>query len=215
MPDWQVHAQNGKEAMSKLIFYTNPMSRGRIVRWMLEETGTEYETRVIEYGEEMKSPSYTAINPMGKVPALSFGKQVITESAAICAWLADAFPAANLAPPPKERADYYRWLFFAAGPLEQAMVNGALGVQLTEEQEAMAGYGNYDRTVEVLAAALADRDCIAGERFSAADVYVGAHVIWGLQTGSLPKLPAFEAYAEKQAARPAWKRVEELEGPMQ
>ena len=101
----------------EIVFYTNPMSRGRTVRWMLEEVGAPYRVEVLEFGTTMKSPEYLAINPMGKVPAIRHGNAVVTESAAICAYLADAFPAAQMGPLPAMRAAYYRWLFFAAGPL--------------------------------------------------------------------------------------------------
>jgi glutathione S-transferase len=104
----------------ELVFYTNPMSRGRIVRWMLEEVGVPYRTEILAYGPAMKAESYRRINPMGKVPAIVHGETVVTECAAICAYLADAFPAAGLAPPLAERGAYYRWLFFAAGPAEAA-----------------------------------------------------------------------------------------------
>ena len=122
----------------ELVFYTNPMSRGRVARWMLEEVGAPYRTEIIEYGEQMKSPPYTDINPMGKVPAIKHGETVVTENAAICAYLADAFPASGLAPAPGSalRGPYYRWLFFGAGPLEAAWVNQALGVQVPPEQDA-------------------------------------------------------------------------------
>ena len=106
----------------ELVFYTHPMSRGRIVRWMLEEIGQPYRTELLEYGTTMKAPAYLAVNPMGKVPAIRHGDTVVTEAAAICAYLADAFPEARLAPPPgdRRRGPYYRWLFFGAGPLEAA-----------------------------------------------------------------------------------------------
>jgi glutathione S-transferase len=109
----------------ELVFYTHPMSRGRIVRWMLEEAGCTYRTEIVEYGTNMKAPGYLAINPMGKVPAIRHGDTVVTEAAAICAYLADAFPAAGLAPPAGDplRGTYYRWLFFAAGPIEAAASN--------------------------------------------------------------------------------------------
>src|SRR5271157_6454007 len=118
-----------------LVFYTHPMSRGRIVRWMLEEIGQPYRTEVLDYGTSMKAPAYLAINPMGKVPALAHGDAVVTEAAAICAYLADAFPQAGLAPPPGDhrRAPYYRWLFFTAGPFEAASSNKALDVVVPPE----------------------------------------------------------------------------------
>jgi glutathione S-transferase len=138
--------------MSELIFYTNPMSRGRIVRWMLEEIGCDYQTEVIKHGPAMKSPGFLAINPMGKVPALSHFGKVITETPAILAYLADAFPEAELAPPPAERQAYYRWLFFAAGPLEAAVTNKHFKFELPDDPRAsgMAGYGSYDLTVNLL-----------------------------------------------------------------
>ena len=112
-----------------LILYTNPMSRGRIARWMLEEIGAPYRTEIVEFGPTMKAPEYLAINPMGKVPAIRHGETVVTECAAICAYLADAFPDADLAPPLAERGAYYRWLFFAAGPLEAAITDRDLGME--------------------------------------------------------------------------------------
>jgi glutathione S-transferase len=112
--------------MTDLHFYTNPMSRGRIIRWMLEEVGEPYETHIIAYGPAMKAESYRKINPMGKVPAIRHGNTIVTECAAICAYLADAFPKAGLSPAPHLRGDYYRWMFFAAGPLEAAVTNRAL-----------------------------------------------------------------------------------------
>jgi len=198
--------------MSKeLVFYTNPMSRGRIVRWMLEEVGAPYRTEILGYADSMKAPAYLAVNPMGKVPAITHGDTVVTEGAAICAYCAEAFPNAGLAPTDDERADYYRWLFFAAGPAEQAITNRSMGVAPTAEQERMAGYGNYDRMVDVLEHAVAAHPYIAGDRFTAADVYVGAQVMWGLQFGSLPKRAAFEDYAGRLASREALVRAAALD----
>ncbi len=186
-----------------LIFYTNPLSRGQIVRWMLEETGVDYRQQLLDYGEAMKSPEYTQINPMGKVPAIKHKDKVVTECAAICAYLADAFPEANLAPALADRADYYRWLFFTSGPLEAAITNRNLQVEAPAEKERMLGYGNYNLVVDVLAKAVVKQPYIAGNQFSAADVYVGSQVIWGLEFGTLPKRPEFEDYAAKLISRPA------------
>jgi glutathione S-transferase len=193
--------------MSDLIFYTNPMSRGRIVRWMLEETGADYDTEILGYADSMKADAYLAINPMGKVPAIVHKGHVVTECAAICAYLGDAFPDAGLAPSTTDRADYYRWLFFAAGPVEQAVSNKAAGFEPTPERGRMFGYGNYDLTVDVLEKAVTAHPYIAGDRFTAADVYVGSQVIWGQQFGSLPKRNAFSAYAERLTSRDAYKRA--------
>lgn len=197
--------------MSDLILYTNPMSRGRIARWMLEEVGQPYRTEILDYGTTMKSGAYLAINPMGKVPAIRHGDTVVTEAAAICAYLADAFPEAGLAPPPAERGGYYRWLFFAAGPLEAAVTAKALGLEAPADKAMMAGYGSYDQTVDTLEKAVTGRDYIAGDRFTAADLYIGAHIGWGMQFGTIPKRPAFEAYAERLYARPAHKRATEID----
>lgn len=195
----------------ELIFYTNPMSRGRIVRWMLEEAGAAYRTEILDYDTTMKGADYLAVNPMGKVPAVRRGGGIVTECAAICAWLADIFPEASLAPPPAERAAYYRWLFFAAGPLEAAVTNRAMGFAPGEEQRRMSGYGSYEAARDALAGALAGGGYIAGEAFTAADVYVGSHVGWGLQFGTLDRLPEFEAYWARLEGRPARRRAEELD----
>ena len=197
----------------ELIFYTNPQSRGRIVRWMLEEVGEPYRTELLDYGTTMKAPAYLAVNPMGKVPALKHGDTVVTEAAAICAYLADAFPAAGLAPPPGDRlrGPYYRWLFFAAGPVEAAASNTALGFVVPEGRERMIGYGSYAEVMDALEGAVSQGDYILGDRFTAADVYVGSHVVFGLQFGTFEKRPAFERYAARLSARPAAIRAKKID----
>jgi glutathione S-transferase len=194
-----------------LTFYTNPMSRGRIARWMLEETGAPYETVVLDYASTMKGDEYRQINPMAKVPAIVHDGKVVTEGAAICAYLADAFPEAGLAPPTAERADYYRWLFFAAGPAEQAITNKSFGVAPDERQQRMAGYGTFDLMVDVLERAVSQHDYIAGDSFTAADVYAGSQVAWGKQFGSLPQRDAFDTYLARILARPAYKRAAQID----
>ena len=196
---------------AQLTFYTNPMSRGRIARWMLEEAGATYRTEVVEYGPSMKSPSYLAVNPMGKVPAIRHGDTVVTEAAAICAYLADAFPDAGLAPPVGARGAYYRWLFFAAGPLEYAVTNRFLGFQPPADQEAMVGYGTYETVLDTLEHAVSGGGYIAGERFSAADVYVGSHIGWGLLMGTIENRPAFADYWSRLEDRDARRRAEEID----
>ena len=194
-----------------LTLYTNPMSRGRVARWMLEEVDAEYETVVLDYDTTMKAEAYRAINPMAKVPALVHNGKTITECAAICAYLADAFPDADLAPRVEERADYYRWLFYAAGPVEAATGNRALGVVPDAAQQRMIGYGSFDRVIDVLEEAVAAHPYIAGDRFTAADVYVGSQVIWGMQFGWLPKREAFADYAARLIERPAYLRAAALD----
>lgn len=196
----------------KLTLYTNPMSRGRIARWMLEEIGEPYDTVLLAYGEEgVSSPAYRAINPMGKVPAVTHGSRIVTECAAICAYLADAFPAARLAPAPSDRADYYRWLFFAAGPLEAAVTNHAVGWDPDPDRSRMFGYGSYDRTLEALEGLLSGQPHVTGTEFTAADVYLGAAVSFGLMFGSIPRRPAFEGYSARVTSRPAYKRAAALD----
>ncbi|MBJ6982178.1 glutathione S-transferase family protein [Luteimonas sp. MC1572] len=193
------------------------MSRGRIVRWMLEELGVEYRTVVQEYGGSMKSAEYLAINPMGKVPALQHRGLVVTEAAAICAYLADAFPQAGLAPALDDplRGTYLRWLFFAAGPVEAAVSARAMGLLAPAEKAGMVGYGSYEHTVDALEQAAASTSpWLLGERFSAADVYVGGQVDFGLGFKSIPERPAFTAWAERLRARPAYQRAQALDNAL-
>jgi glutathione S-transferase len=198
--------------MADIIFYTNPMSRGQIVRWMLEEVGQPYDTEILDYATGMKGDAYRAINPMMKVPVIVHRGRAVTECAAICAYLADVFPEAGLAPRDEEKADYYRWLFFASGPIEQAVTNKAAGFEPTPERERMFGYGNYDLAVNTFAGHLAGRTYVCGERFTAADVYVGSTVLWGTQFGTLPSLDPFIAYGERLTSRDAYKRAKEEDG---
>ncbi|MBL0299843.1 MAG: glutathione S-transferase family protein [Betaproteobacteria bacterium] len=194
-----------------LTLYTHPRSRGRIARWMLEEIGEPYDTVVVPYGPPMKAPEYLALNPMGKVPTLVHGDTVVTETPAILAYLADAFPAAGLAPPLAERGAYYRWLFFAAGPMEAAVTDQALGVKVEAKQQGFVGYGSAQLTEDTLAAALAGRTFIAGDRFSAADLYLCAKLDFALAFGNLPKRPEFLAYCAAHAQRPAKRRAAALD----
>lgn len=209
-----------------LTFYTNPNSRGRIVRWMLEEVGCDYDTVMLDYGQSSaadpwggaalarpESPAddrnhfFTQVNPIGKVPAIDHDGHVVTESAAIIAYLAETFPDAGLLPTAQERADYHRWIFFAAGPLEQAVTNHRAGFVPTPEQEFFLGHGSYERTVDQLEWAVKRHPFIAGDRFTAADVYVGSHIGWGLGLQTLPPRDAFLAYAGKLTQREAYQRA--------
>jgi glutathione S-transferase len=198
---------------NELILYTNPTSRGRIARWMLEEVGQPYRTEVLEYATSMKDSPYLAINPMGKVPALRHNDVVVTETAAICAYLADAFPQTKLAPPPGDcrRAPYYRWLFFSAGPVEAAVSNKAIGVVVPPERERMMGYGRFDNVMNALEAALSSVHYLAGDDFTAADLYVGSQLGFGMMFGMIEKRPTFERYWQRVSARPACKRAKELD----
>jgi glutathione S-transferase len=196
-----------------LTFYTHPMSRGRIIRWMLEEVGQPYETVVLDYGTTMKAPEYLAINPMGKVPAIRHGETIVTEGAAICAYLADMYPDRGLAPPPgnQKRGTYYRWMFFAAGPVEAAVTAKAMGLLAPEDRKAMAGYGSFEDTINCLETAVRKGPYICGDQFTAADVYVGSQLGWGMMFGTIDKRPAFETYFERLQSRPAAIRARELD----
>jgi glutathione S-transferase len=193
------------------ILYTNPQSRGRIARWMLEETGAAYRTEWVDYGPDMRSESFRARNPMGKVPVVVHGDQTVTECAAICLYLADAFPEAALAPPPGRRGPYFRWIAFGAGPLEAAVTNRALGFEVPEDRRGFVGYGDFERVIDTLEAAVSAGPYLAGDRFSAADVYTGSQIGWGLRFGTLPDRPALRRYWERIADRPARIRAEAID----
>lgn len=192
-----------------LTFYTNPQSRGQIVHWMLEELGEPYETRVVGY-YELQEPAYRQINPMAKIPSLTDGGKVVTECAAIIAYLAARFPEKGLGPREDELADYYRWLFFTSGPVEQAITTKAMGWTIEPGRERTLGFGDFDRPLTTLAQHLSDREWVCGARFTAADVYVGSQVDWGLQFGTVAPLPPFERYAERLRARPAYQRTKAI-----
>jgi glutathione S-transferase len=207
------NAMEDRAMADELVLYTNPMSRGRVARWMLEEVGQPYRAEILEYARSMKAPEYLAINPMGKVPALRHGEIIVTEGAAICAYLADVFPEAGLAPPPgsRLRGPYYRWMFFAAGPIEAANTDKALGVAIRPEQSGMVGYGTREQSLAAVEDQLGRSEYIAGDRFTAADVYVGSHTGWGMVFGTIDKRAAFERYWNLLSARPAAQRAREID----
>ncbi len=192
-----------------LTFYTNPLSRGRTVRWMLEELGRPYDTVVLEFGAAMKAPTYLAVNPMGKVPALVHGTEIVTEATAICTYLADAFPDAALMP--DRRGAFYRWMFFGAGPLEQAVINGSMGWEPAPEMTGRVGYGSMADVLATLSNHLAHNRYFCGEQFSAADVYVGSQIGWGLGFETLPATPELVAYWNRIKDRPALLRANALD----
>ena len=199
--------------MPSLTLYHAAPSRSSVVLWMLEEIGEPYETVVLDYGTTMKSPDYLAVNPMGKVPAIRYGDTIVTEGAAICAFLADMFPDRGLAPPsgnPK-RGPYYRWLFFAAGPVEAAVTAKSLGLLAPADKKAMAGYGSFEEAIDCLEVAVRDGPYICGEQFTAADVYVGSQIGWGMMFGSIDKRPVFEDYVGRIRSRPAAIRANEID----
>lgn len=202
--------------MAEYTFHTNPMSRGQIARWALHEAGADYAQKLVDLSGP--HPALDAVNPMGKVPALVHhaldGDRTVTEAAAICAYLAEARPGADLAPRESEHADYFRWMFFAAGPLEQAITARAMGWDVPKNREGMAGFGSYRRTIATLKDFLEGRNWVCGERFTMADVYVGSHVDWGLTFGSIPPEPAFVAYAERCQEREAYRTAKAIDNAL-
>lgn len=188
--------------MSDYTFYFNPMSRAQIARWALHEAGADYDPVFVDWAE--KPPGLLEANPMGKLPTIVHHRDgrdhVVTEAAAICHYLAE-MSAPGLLPRADEKADYFRYLFFAAGPLEQAVVARSMGWEVGPEREMMAGFGNFDRTIDALESMLEGRDYVCGDRFTMADVYVGSQIDWGLAFKSIPSRPAFEAYAERLRER--------------
>ena len=197
----------------ELVFYTHPMSRGRIVRWMLEEVGAPYRTEILEFNASTKAPDYLAINPMGKVPAIRHGDTVVTECGAICAYLADMFPEPGLAPAhgDRRRGPYYRWLFFAAAPLEGAIVNRHLGVEVPPDKKGTVGYGSHEDVMGGVARALETGPYLLGDQFTAADVLLGSTLGWAMMTGGVEKTPQIEAYVGRLMSRPANMRAREID----
>ncbi|HEX5792676.1 MAG TPA: glutathione S-transferase family protein [Rheinheimera sp.] len=199
--------------MTQLTFYTNPNSRGRIIRWLLEELGLSYKLELMQFGGNIKSAEFLKLNPMGKVPAIKHGDIVVTEGAAICAYLADQFADKKLAPAPDspERGAYYRWLFFAAGPLEMATTAKAYNWRLDSDNATSVGCGLYNDTLNALESALIQGPYLCGEQFTAADIYVGSHIGWGMLFGTLEKRPAFTEYVQRLQAREASIRATQLD----
>lgn len=198
--------------MAKFTFYHNPMSRGAIASWALAEAGADYETVLVDWGD--KPEGLLAANPMGKVPTLvhHHGEHdhVVSEAAAICHYLAETHPERRLLPDEHERASYFRWLFFAAGPIEAAVTAKAMGWEVPEEKTGMAGFGTYDLAVDTLENWLSDHAFVCGDRFTMADVYVGSQVDWGLMFGSLPERGSFKAYQQRLQSREAYKEARRI-----
>ena len=197
--------------MSELIFYTSPQSRRQIVRWMLEEVGASYDTHILDYATTLKGADYLAVNPMGKIPAIRHNGKVVTEVAAIIAYLADAFPEAGLAPALSDRADYYRWMFFASGPIEHAFSNKAAGFEPTPERRRMFGYGTFEITIDTAAAALDGKSYVTGDQFTAADVTFGSQLNFMTMFGMLEARPVFTDYLARLTDRDAYRRAKQMD----
>ena len=199
--------------MNKLTLYTNPQSRGRIVRWMLEEVAADYDVDIRQFGGNIKSAEYLRINPMGKVPSLVMGEMVITEVAAICTWLAEQFPQKGLAPPvdSPERGSYYRWLFFIAGPLEMASTAKAYQWKIDKENAQAVGCGTIDDTLNTIEQALTHNQYLCGDTFTTADLLMASYLGWEMMMKVIEPRPVFEAYVDRCEQRAAAKRATELD----
>ncbi|MFM5950808.1 MAG: glutathione S-transferase family protein [Novosphingobium sp.] len=202
--------------MTAYTFFTNPMSRGQIARWALHEVGATYDQVLVDW--TAKPAELIRANPMGKVPTLihrtESGERIVTECAAICAYLGEVHPEAGLLPSKAELADYYRWMFFAAGPLEQAIVGRSMGWEISKDREAMVGFGSLERVLDTLEAHFDCNLFVCGDRFTMADVYVGSQVDWGLTFGSIPPREAFVAYAERLQARDAYMQAKGIDNDL-
>src|SRR5215831_11971448 len=204
------HQPTMEYRMAKLTLYHAAPSRSSITRWMLEEIGEPSDIHLLSLSKgDNRAPNYLAVNPMGKVPALKHGDVVITEGAAICAYLADEFPRAKLNVPigSPRRGVYLKWLFFGPNCIEAAMMDRA-NPRKDEPRRGMLGYGDFDTVMDVTAKAVAKGPYLMGEQFTAADVVVGSTLRWGMMFKLVPERPEFTAYTNRLAARPPFQRAE-------
>jgi glutathione S-transferase len=201
-----------REILSDLVFYTNPQSRGAIVHWMLEELGEPYDTVWLEYESSMKTSEFLAINPMGKVPTVTYKGAVITEVAAICAYLAARFPEKKLIPAHDDPklADFYRWMFFVAGPFETAFTVKMMEWPVKPENSKSLGFGSIDAAMATIESAVGDGPYICGDQFTAADVTVGSLLDFSMQVGMFENSPTIEPYIAHLKARPAYQRADQI-----
>ena len=199
--------------MAELTLYHAVPSRSATVRWMLEEVGEPYDVHLLKLSDgDQQKPEYLAVNPQGKVPALKHKGVVITEVAAICAYLADAFPQAKLAIPigDTRRGVYFQWLFFGPSCMEPAITDRAFP-RKEMPRGAAVGYRDADALADILAKAVEKGPYLMGEQFTAADVVVGAGIRWGTMFKLFPDRDTFKPYVARLAQRPAVQRAEALD----
>ena len=203
--------------MEKIILYTNPNSRGRIIRWLLEECGADYEVVPVPYGENgTKSADFLAVNPMGKLPAVKYGDAVITETAALVVFLAELFPEKNLIPAvgTAERGEFYRWLMFAMHA-EYAFMDKWHGIPETPERKRSIGYGSFDEVVATLTAFLRGKEYALGNHFTALDVYLSGLIALGIMWVQVLDMDSeLGAFMKRHAARPAFAKSQALDAEL-
>lgn len=191
-----------------IVLYHHPYSRAAGVLWMLEEVGVDYTLRRIDIMKgEQKAPDVTALNPMGKLPILTDGETVVTESAAIGLYLADRYAYGRLAPLVDDptRGTYMRWSLFAPSVIEPGAMARQAGWSYKSSQ---AGWGDFDAMLGTMESAIGDKPFILGETFSMADIIFGGTLRFMLRFRMIEPRPVFSAYAERLAERPAFKRYE-------
>jgi glutathione S-transferase len=205
------------DAMAGYTFFFNPMSRAQIARWALHEAGADYDPVLVEW--DAKPQALLDANPLGKLPTIIHHHgghdHVVSEAAAVCHYIAE-MSAPELLPTEHEKADYFRWLFFAAGPLEAAIAAKNFGFDSGDDpkKQMTVGWGSYDKVVDALDGWFAGHDFVCGKRFTMADVYVGSHVDWGMQFGTLPQRDSFAAYAERLHARGGYGEGKEIDNAL-
>lgn len=191
-----------------IVLYHHPYSRAAAVVWMLEEVGVDYELRFVDLlSGAHKAPELMALNPMGKLPILTDGDQVVTEVAAIGLYLADRYALGRLAPKLEDpqRGTYLRWSFFAPSVIEPASLAKANGWTAKPSQ---AGWGTYESMVSAIEFAISGREFLLGDGFSMADAIFGGTVRYMLRFNMLEARPSIVAYADRLAARPALQRAD-------
>ena len=195
--------------MEKIVLYTHPQSRGRNVVWMLEECGAEYETVLMNFGEDLHSPAYLAVNPMGKLPALKYGDTVITEASAIITFLADLFPQAKLAPAQVDgqRGEYYRWLFYTASSVEAALMEVAFQLPIQPSMRKSLGYGSMEQVIATLDGQLSKQSYLLGEHFQSCDLLLAGLLMFAIRSGALSPTPAMQAYLARITERAAYQKM--------
>lgn len=195
--------------MEKIVLYTHPQSRGRNVVWMLEECGAEYETVLMNFGEDLHSPAYLAVNPMGKLPALKYGDTVITEASAIITFLADLFPQAKLAPAQVDgqRGEYYRWLFYTASSVEAALMEVAFQLPIQPSMRKSLGYGSMEQVIATLDGQLSKQSYLLGEHFQGCDLLLAGLLMFAIRSGALSPTPAMQAYLARITERAAYQKM--------